>query len=121
MPACSGFGSDDLDEAPALFLLKTEADEEDFLLRLIGSDEDDELERDLLATLLLELDPEELDDCFLSLLLVEIFLSCIFLCSLSSFSSSACKFSPSQSLESDEDEEDYLPSRFLLESIVDRL
>ena len=116
---CKGFGSDDLEEPPTL-LLNTEDDDdddEDLLLRGAGSDWEDEEGEDLrdLLPLLLWLDEEE-DDCLPFL----VFLSCIFLCSFRSFSSSACKFSPSQSLESDELDEDF-PSRFLFSLIVDRL
>jgi len=74
-------------------------------LRLGDFEEDDDLLRLLLITLL-EFDDEDadrLEDLF--------FPSCIFLCSFRSFSSCAYKFSPSPSLESEELEEDL--ARFL--------
>ena len=101
VPGCSGFGKDESDEAPTLLLL----------LALLEEDED-RPRRDLL---LLPLELEDEDESFASFLPVW-----IFLCSLSSFSSSACSFSPSSSLELDAllEEEDLAPRLFCL-SIVD--
>ena len=98
-PCYKGLGIEDLDEPLDAdfdllrflsldFLDPMEDDEDDDPLPLEDEDpDDDEDERALLFFL------SFVDDSFL------VFLSCIFLCSLSSFSSSPCRFYSSLSLE----------------------
>ena len=105
-PCCKGLGIDDLDEP-----LDADLDLLRFLLSLGFLDSMDDDEDDEPLPLEDDEDPDDDDDderallffffSFLSLVDVSflVFLSCIFLCSLRSFSSSPCRFYSSLSLE----------------------